>query len=117
MRSNTEETKQALQKALSQVPQDHALNEVRYHIRAALSQLENVERKRERRHTNEIKREESKAKAVGQGNVYGYDPFRAIQAIDEEIAKTKATILEIQRRRRKPDDEKDDGDELQTVLG
>jgi len=113
MKNNTDETKQALQKALSQVPQDHALSEVRYHIRAALSQLENVERKRERRHTNEVKRE----KALGQGNTYSYDPFRALQAIDEEIAKTKETILEIQRRRRKPDDEKDDGDELQTVLG
>jgi hypothetical protein len=113
MKNNTEETKLALQKALANAPQDYALNEVRYHIRAALNQLENVERKRERRHTNEVKREAVKA----QGNVYAYDPFRALQAIDEEIAKTKATIVEIQRRRRKPDDEKEDGDELQTVLG
>lgn len=117
MKNNTEDTKLALQRALAHVPQDHALNEVRYHIRAALGQLENVEKKRERRHTNEVRREANKAQAVGQGNVYGYDPFAALRAIDEEIAKTKQTIVEIQRRRRKPDDEKDDGDELQTVLG
>ena len=108
----TDETKAALQKALAQVSQDNALTEVRYHIRAALGKLEHVEKKRDRREVNSERRE----MARGQGNAYGYDPFRALQAIDEEIAKTKATIQEIQQRR-KQDDEKDGGDELQTVFG
>jgi len=112
MKTNTNETKAALQKALAQVPQDHALSEVRYHIRAALGKLETVEKKRDRREVNSERRE----LARGQGNAYSYDPFRAIQAIDEEIAKEKAKIENIQRRRTQ-DDEKDDGDELQTVLG
>jgi len=113
MKNNTNETRAALQKALAQVPQDHALSEVRYHIRAALGKLETVEKKRDRREVNSERRE----LAQGQGNAYSYDPFRAIQAIDEEIAKEKAKIENIQQRRRTQDDEKDDGNELQTVLG
>jgi len=113
MKNNTNETKVALQKALSQVPQDHSLSEVRYHIRAALGKLETVEKKRDRREVNSERRE----LARGQGNAYAYDPFRAIQAIDEEISKEKDKIEDIQQRRRKVDDEKDDGDELQAVLG
>lgn len=113
MKNNTNETKVALQKALSQIPQDHSLSEVRYHIRAALGKLETVEKKRDRREVNSERRELAK----GQGNAYSYDPFQAIRAIDEEIAKEKAKIEGIQRRRTQIDDEKDDGNELQTVLG
>ena len=110
----TDETRTALQKALAHIAQDNALTEVRYHIRAALGKLEHVEKKRNRREVNSERRE----MARGQGNAYGYDPFRALQAIDEEIAKTKATIDEIQQRRKQmDDDEKDDGHELQTVFG
>lgn len=113
MKNNTQETKAALQKALAVTAQDNALTDIRYHIRAALDKLEHVEKKRVRREENSEKRELAK----GQGAVHGYDPFRAIQAINEEIALTKAEIKEIQRRRKQPDDEKDDDDELQTVFG
>lgn len=113
MKNNTTETKQALQKALAELSQDYALSEVRYHIRAALGKLENVEKKRERREVNAEHRESARNK----GNVYAYDPFRAIQAINDEIDRTKDRLDEIQRRRNQPDDEKDDGNELQTVFG
>lgn len=113
MKDNTQETKLALQKALAVTAQDNALTDIRYHIRAALDKLEHVEKKRVRREENLEKRE----LARGQGNAYTYDPFRAIHAINEEIALTKAEIKEIQRRRKQPDDEKEDGDELQTVFG
>lgn len=113
MKNNTNETKAALQKALLQVPQDHALSEVRYHIRAALGKLETIEKKRDRREVNLERRELARS----QGNAYSYDPFRsAIQAIDEEIAKEKAKIENIQHRRVK-DNEKDDDNELQAVFG
>jgi len=112
MKNNTQDTKAFLLKALTLAPQDNALSEVRFHIRSALSKLESVEKKRERREVHAERRQ----LAVGQGHVNAYDPFKAIQAIDEEIAKTKATIEDIQRRRHQPD-EKDDGDELQTVFG
>ena len=44
MKNNTKETKEALLKALSQIPQDNSLSEVRYHLRVALDKLENVEK-------------------------------------------------------------------------
>lgn len=112
MKNNTNETKTALQKALSQMPQDYALSEVRYHIRVALGKLESVEKKRDRRETNLQRRELAK----GQGDAYAYDPFKAIHAIDEEIAKEKAKLEDIQRRRTK-DNEEDGNDDLQTVYG
>ena len=111
MKNNTKETKEALLKALSQIPQDNSLSEVRYHLRVALDKLENVEKKRERREVNADRRELSKP----QGNPYGFDPFRTLQAIDEEIAKEKKKIEEIQRRRNQPK-EKGDNDEFQTIL-
>lgn len=114
MKNNTQDTKALLQRALTLAPDDHALSEVRFHIRAALGKIENVEKKRERRVVNAERRE----LAAGQGNVHAFDPFRAIQAIDEEIAREKAKIEEIQRRRNMPKDQKDDDDDgLQTVFG
>ena len=111
---NTNETKIALQKVLLQIPQDNALSEVRYHIRVALGKLESVEKKRDRREVNAERRELAK----GQGNAYAFDPFRAMQAIEEEMAKEKAKLESIQKRRTRIDNEKDDdNDELQTVYG
>ena len=56
---NTEEIKEALEKALKKVPQDFALFEVRRYINLAISKLESVEKKREKR---SLKREERKEK-------------------------------------------------------
>lgn len=111
LKNNTEETKAALLKAIQYIPQDNSLSEVRYHLRVALDKLEHVEKKRERREVNAERREMAKP----QGNPYGFDPFRVLQAIDEEIAKEKGKIEEIQRRR-KESKEKGDNDEFQTIL-
>ncbi|WP_147452772.1 hypothetical protein, partial [Corallococcus praedator] len=67
MKNNTQNTKAFLQKALSQAPDDFALSEVRYHIRAALGKLETVEKKREQR---EVGVQERKEKLL----VNAYDP-------------------------------------------
>ena len=88
LKNNTEETKIALQRALASVPQYKALTEVRYHLRVALGKLEEVEKKRDRREVNAERRELAKP----QGNLFAYDPFKAIRAIDEEIAKEKNKI-------------------------
>lgn len=114
LKNNTEDTKMALKKAIALIPQDNALTEVRYHLRVALDKLEHVEKKRDRREANA----ERRSLAVPQGVTLGaYDPLRAIQAIDEEIAKEKNKIEEIQRRRLQAKEEKGDNDEFQTVLG
>ena len=105
MKNNTEETKVALKKALHQIPQDNSLSEVRYHIRVALDKLENVEKKRARRELNFERRIEQK-KSI--------NPLQSIKTIDEEIAKEKYKIKEIQSKRMKGGQ---DDDELQTVFG
>lgn len=110
MKNNTDETKSSLQKALQQIPQDHTLSEVRYHIRAAIEKIESVEKRRNRREVNLERRELAKI----QNNSNGFDPFRAIYAIDEEIAKEKSKIKDIQKRRTQLNDK--DGDEIQTVF-
>jgi hypothetical protein len=112
MKNNTNETKIFLQKALSQVPQDHALSEIRYHIRVALEKLENVEKKRDRREINLERREIAK----NQKSVSTFDPFIAIRAIDEEISKEKIRIENI-KQRRSNNKKDDDDDEFQTVFG
>lgn len=94
MKNNTQEAKLALNKALSSVPDDFALSEVKYHIRAALLKIENVEKNRNRREENFQKREEKKQHS---SNVY-FNPLTAIQAIDEEILKEKIKLQEIKNR-------------------
>lgn len=105
MKNNTQNAKALLQKALLQTPEDFALSEVRFHIRAALSKLEHVEKKRERREVASEKRE-----AVREQAVAPYDPIRVIEAIDMMINEEKAKIEEIQRRRNQSKEKGDDGD-------
>ncbi len=45
-KNNTEQTKAHLQKAISSVPADFALREVRFHLQQAAKKLEEVEKKR-----------------------------------------------------------------------
>lgn len=106
MKNNTQETKLALNKALSAIPDDYALSEAKYHIRAALYKIENVEKSRNRREENFQKRKTEK-----QSNVF--NPLIAIQAIDEEILKEKMRLQEVQNRRIL-DKKGDNHDELQS---
>lgn len=110
MKNNTEQTKILLQKALMDTPQDFALSEVRFHIRAALSKIENVEKKRTQRNVVVEKRKEEIEKAN-----QVYNPYVAIQVIDDLIAEEKSKIEGIQRRRNKPKDGSED-DDLQLLV-
>ena len=109
---NINETREALKKALVKAGTENALSEVRYHIKAALNKLEHVESKRNRREIHLEKRlEKKKIPNV----VTDYDPLLTLQAIDEEIAKTKSFLEDIQRKRSAEDEEEDDG--FQTIFG
>lgn len=92
MKDNTEQAKALLQQALRETPEDFALSNVRYHIRAALTKIEEVTRKRNKREIAASIRREEMLPAV-------YDPRAALQIIDEMIADEKAKIEEVQRRR------------------
>jgi len=108
MKNNTQGLKNLLEEALGNVPDDFSLSEVRFHIRAALGLIEHVESKRQRRDNLQKK----KSAAV----VNTYDPFKAIQAIEEEIAKEK-TKLENLKIKNNIVNQKDDDDDFQTVFG
>lgn len=108
---STEQTKIYLQKALLNAPDDFALSEVRFHLRAALNKLETVEKKRQKRETAY---QERKEKAVATQNAY--DPAATLRAIDEMIAEEKAKIDEIHRRRNAPKGgEIEDNEDLQLL--
>ena len=53
MKNNTEPTKDFLQRALRSLPNDFALNEVRSHLKMALSKLEVVENRRNKRESSQ----------------------------------------------------------------
>lgn len=53
MKNNTEPTKDFLQRALQSLPNDFALNEVRSHLKMALSKLEMVENRRAKRESQQ----------------------------------------------------------------
>jgi len=58
MKDNTEELKEALKKALKKVPNDFALFEVKRYINLAITKIESIENRREKR---SAKSEERKA--------------------------------------------------------
>jgi hypothetical protein len=58
MKENTEELKEALKKALKKVPNDFALFEVKRYINLAITKIESIENRREKR---SAKSEERKA--------------------------------------------------------
>lgn len=109
---SAEQTKIYLQKALLNTPDDFALSEVRFHLRAALNKLESVEKRRQKRETAFQERKE-KAVVAQQA----YDPAAALRAIDEMIAEEKAKIDEIHRRRNAPKGEDLDGNDDLQLLG
>jgi hypothetical protein len=111
MKNNTQNIKLSLQNILIRMPQDFALQEVRHHIKAAISMIENIEKKRERREIKAERKEQSRTLE----NAYFYDPLKAIKAIEEEISREKTNLENIQRRREKQKD--DDNEEFQTVFG
>ena len=103
MKNNINPTKELLQKALVNIPQDFSLSEVRYHIRVALNKLENVEKKRNKREIASENRKEEK-------NRHGYDPRLVLKSIDEMISEERAKLEEINRLRNKPKDRTEDDD-------
>lgn len=97
-----------MQKALQQTPDDFSLSEVRYHIRAALTKLENVEKKREKREVNANRR----ASVAAAGNsLSAFDPAKVIEIIDMMMDDERAKIEEIQNRRNKK------GEDGETLYG
>jgi len=100
MKSNTKTTRSHLSEALRHLPNDFALNDARYHIQAAIVQLESVEKKRGKR--EEIVQQQNKLVKPS------INPVLSLNLLDSMIAEEKAKLDEIQRKRNA--DQEEEGD-------
>lgn len=96
---NNEQTKILLKKALS-MSDDFSLSEVRFHIRSALSKIEKLEKKKDKREAVIEKRKTFQAK-------YQINPVDALSAIDNMIEEEKAKLEEFHRRKNKTEENDD----------
>jgi hypothetical protein len=110
MKTNTKDIKNSLQNILIRMPQDFALEEIRLYIKKAITAIENIEKKREKR---EISYKERKEQSKKTNDFYLYDPTKTIRAIDEEILKEKAKLENIKNQSKKNKDDEN----FETVLG
>jgi len=114
MKNNTHRLKSLLQQAIRECPQDFTLSEARFHLNAALTKVEQVERKREKRHVAE---QEQYRQQWPVGNT-GLNVRETLQYIDTMIADEQKKIQEIAERRnrqQRPDEE--GGTEDSALLG
>jgi len=112
MKYNTQRLKSLLHQALRECPQDFTLSEARYHLNAALTKVEQVEKKRERRQQAE---QEQYQQHWGAGTVPGMGVKETLHYIDSMIAEEKRKIDEIAERRKKQQTEGDD--DVSAILG
>lgn len=121
MKSNTDKSKELLMQALMALPGDESLREARSYIRTALSKIEHVESKREKRTETETSHQRwwggvrDGVKRLQEGinsPPTMFDPKKAINAIDNMIAEEKRKMAESQRKK----DSNPNGD-VQTFFG
>lgn len=100
MKTNTTDAKRLIQQALSSMPEDFTLSEARYHLKAALSHVEHVEQKRQRRDVTQ-KQNEVNAQFKNMGTLQGQpiDLRESLKAIDDMIAAEQKKVDEIVAKR------------------
>jgi len=100
MKTNTTDAKRLIQQALSSMPEDFTLSEARYHLKAALSHVEHVEQKRNRREIQQRQNEvQARFNSMGQlpGNPAALK--ESLKAIDDMIAQEQKKLEELQAKR------------------
>jgi len=114
MKDNTQRLKTLLQQALRECPQDFALSEARFHLNAAMTKVEQVEKKRHRRH--EAEQEQYRQQWVVGST--GMNVRETLGYIDTMIAEEQKKIQEIaERRKRQQGPEEEGGHEVSELLG
>jgi len=100
MKTNTTDAKRLIQQAISTMPDDFTLSEARYHLKAALSHVENVEQKRQRREVTQ-RQNEMNAQFKKMGTLQGpaIDLKESLKAIDDMIASEQKKLDEIVAKR------------------
>ena len=111
MKNNTEELKNYLYRALTHSPNDFALQEVKILINKAIGIVENIEKKRNIREVNQVKK-----KNLVQN---GFGHINTLKIIDKELNDTMIKLEQIKNRRNLPKiaDSDEENNELQNVFG
>lgn len=110
MKSNTDDLKSNLRRALVSAPDDFSLREVRSVIVRALEMVEEVERRR-------VKRSDA-AESRAARNIFIPRPQSSFNAIERELETERAKLEEIKSRRSSGRDARSsEGEELQNVFG
>ena len=100
MKNNTTDTKRLIQQAINNMPDDFTLSEARFHLRAALSHVESVETKRNRREAVQRQNEmNARFKSMGQIPTGTIDLRENLKAIDDLIAAEQKKLDEIVAKR------------------
>ena|ERR1019366_3665078 len=108
MKDNTAKAKQMIAQAIREMPQDFALSEARFHLQAAISNIEKVEDRRLQRHQQEQKQFQQT------WNVGGGQPVNlreTISTIDDliDVERQKLQDIADRRKKRQTPEEDDDG--------
>lgn len=110
MKSNTDDLKAHLRRALVSAPDDNSLREAKTHILRAIEAIEDVESRRDRRQSAIVERR--------QKNLYIPDVKSAYKAIESELASEKAKLEQIVKRKSsRVLDRPEPPEEMQNVFG
>lgn len=101
MKDNTKEVKLLIEKLISIMPNDYALNVVKFHLKSAFHEVEMLEKKRNKREVGVQGRKDNKKLTPA---------LNSIDAIESEIIKTKNKIEEMKNKKKFQSDDDNDND-------
>ena len=100
MKNNTTDAKRLIQQAIQSMPDDFALSEAKYHLKAALSHVDTVEQKRQRRESTQRQNDmNARFKSMGGVQAGTVDLRENLKIIDDMIAAEQKKLEEIAAKR------------------
>ena len=117
MKNNTDQAKQFLQKAISSMPPDFALREVRHHLQQAAQKLEHVERKRATAQPKQPTQHQVWREKLNNGLNNPFTAKNTLDIVDAMLAEEYAKLENILERKRKSSTDNDFEEEGDPILG
>jgi len=113
-KNNTEQTKTFLQKAISSMPDDFALREVKFHLKQAAQKLEQIEKKRATHEPKQPTQHQKWHERLNAGLQNPYTGQNTLNIINDMLSEEQAKLEEILKKKKVGGDAKDGED---TLLG
>ncbi|RTK96621.1 MAG: hypothetical protein EKK64_03285 [Neisseriaceae bacterium] len=104
MKNNSKEIKDLLKKVLSNMPSDFSFNDVKYHVKLALSKIEKIEKSRENREKSLQDRKNKVKKKL-------YGSMDVLSSIDEMIEAEQLKLKNLQDKSNFSQEDKKDEDD------